>query len=343
MGSKMGPNYACLFVSYVEQQICEQYPGFTPQLHKRYIYDIAGAASCRREELEAFIDFVSNFHPALQFTSTITERELPLLDINLHISDDKIQTSIYYKETDNYYLLTTSISLLSIVITAYVLSLTTSFSACVVSAPTMMTSSWDLERCLPSSHCMRGYPCSSLENDLRRVATINRPDALRSSEQNDGTVGRVPLVLTYHSFNTQIRRFLLQNFRILSTDQQTRDIFPQPLFVAYKCDLNLTNMLVHSNDHSSTEQYGSCVCQRPRCHTCQYISSGTEIRGPNYSLSVRGHFTCQNSNLVYCTSCSYTVGQTSSASSVKLGWFYNLELFSQMDLTSILAIFELYF
>ena len=124
----MGPNYACLFVGYVEQQICEQHTGFTPQLHKRYIDDIAGAASCRREELEAFIDFVSNFHPALQFTSTITERELPLLDINLHISDDKIQTSIYYKETENYYLLTTSISLLSILITAYVLSLTTSVS-----------------------------------------------------------------------------------------------------------------------------------------------------------------------------------------------------------------------
>ena len=39
----------------------------------------------------------------------------------------------------------------------------------------------------------RGYPCASLENDLRRVATINRPDALRLSVQNDGIVDRVPL------------------------------------------------------------------------------------------------------------------------------------------------------
>ena len=66
MGSRMGPNYACLFVGYVEQQIREQYTGFIPQLHKRYIDDIVGAASCRRDELEDFIDFVSNFHPALQ-------------------------------------------------------------------------------------------------------------------------------------------------------------------------------------------------------------------------------------------------------------------------------------
>ena len=124
---------------------------------------------------------------------------------------------------------------------------------------------------------LRGYPCTSLENDLRRVATINRPDAIRSSEQNDETFDKVPLVLTYHPFNTQIKRFLLQNFRILSTDQQTRDIFPQPPFVAYKHDLNLRNMVLLSNDHSSTEQYGLRTSQRPRWHTCQY----TEIRGPN--------------------------------------------------------------
>lgn len=85
----MGPNnnYACLVVGHVEQQIREQYTGVIPQLHRRYIDDTVAAASCRREELEAFIDFVSNFHPALQFTSNITDTELPFLDINLRISD----------------------------------------------------------------------------------------------------------------------------------------------------------------------------------------------------------------------------------------------------------------
>ena len=89
----MGPNYACLFIGYVEQQIHEQYTVFIP--HKRYIGNVVGTASCQREELEAFIDFVSNFHPALQFTLTITETELPFLDINLVIiSEDRIQTCL---------------------------------------------------------------------------------------------------------------------------------------------------------------------------------------------------------------------------------------------------------
>jgi len=78
----------------------------------------------------------------------------------------------------------------------------------------------------------RGYPLTSLEQDLRKVTTIGRPEALTGSERADTTVDRVPLVMTYHQFNTQIKRYLLQNFCILSTAQQTRDTFPQPPIVA---------------------------------------------------------------------------------------------------------------
>ena len=51
MGSKMGPNYACLFVGYVEKQIMRQYRGFVPRLHKRYIDDVVEIACCSRVEL----------------------------------------------------------------------------------------------------------------------------------------------------------------------------------------------------------------------------------------------------------------------------------------------------
>ena len=77
MGSKMGPNYACLFVGYIEEQIARQYTGFVPQLHKRYIDDVLGVACCSRLELDNYINFVSNFHPALQFTHTISASDIP--------------------------------------------------------------------------------------------------------------------------------------------------------------------------------------------------------------------------------------------------------------------------
>jgi len=108
MGTKMGPNYACLFVGFIDERIHAQYTGFVPQLHKRDIDDVVGAAQCTRPELEQFIDFVCNFHPALQFTFTISELELPFLGIKLAITNNRIQTSIHYKETDTHnYICTT--------------------------------------------------------------------------------------------------------------------------------------------------------------------------------------------------------------------------------------------
>eukprot|EP00794_Sanderia_malayensis_P015465 gene15465-17049_t len=100
MGSKLGPSYACLFVGHQEQLIYESYHGPLPCLIKRYIDDIIGATSLPLTDLQKFIDYTNNFHPALQFTHTITEVSLPFLDILLTISGNQISTSIYYKPTD---------------------------------------------------------------------------------------------------------------------------------------------------------------------------------------------------------------------------------------------------
>ena len=194
MGSRIGPNYACLFVGYVEQQIREQCTGFIPQLHKRYIDDIVGVASCRRDELEDFIDFVSNFHPALQFTSTITETELPFLDISLCISEDRIQTSVFYKETDTHNYLHFSSFHLDHCKRAIPYSQFLRLRRLCSDDDDFMLKS----REMMEFFTQRGYPLTSLEQDLRRVTTIGLSNALTGSKLGDTTVDRVPLVITYH-------------------------------------------------------------------------------------------------------------------------------------------------
>ena len=55
MGTKMGPNYANLFVGFVEKQIFEQYTDPIPDYFGRYIDDCCGAKSCSCGEHEQFI------------------------------------------------------------------------------------------------------------------------------------------------------------------------------------------------------------------------------------------------------------------------------------------------
>ena len=95
MGTKMGPNYACLFVGHVESKMFQDYQGNKPELYKRYIDDVIGTTSGSHKDLQEFINFCSSYHPALKYTFEISETSIPFLDLRLSITDATITTSIH--------------------------------------------------------------------------------------------------------------------------------------------------------------------------------------------------------------------------------------------------------
>ena len=102
MGSRLGPNYACLFVGYVKERMLAEYTDRRPDLYKRYMDDVAGAASGSEQDLQQFLDFASKYQPKLVYTYSISSDKLPFLDIYMTPRDDRISTSIYYKDTDSH-------------------------------------------------------------------------------------------------------------------------------------------------------------------------------------------------------------------------------------------------
>ncbi|XP_078377902.1 uncharacterized protein LOC144661069 [Oculina patagonica] len=102
MGSKLGPNYACLFVGYVEEKMLAEYPSEKPELYKRFMDDVAGATSCSEQELQRFLEFASNYHPKIDYTWSVSADKFPFLDIYMIPRGNRIETSIYYKETDSH-------------------------------------------------------------------------------------------------------------------------------------------------------------------------------------------------------------------------------------------------
>ena len=102
IGTPFGPEYSCLAVGKQEIEISATNDDPFPEFHKRYIDDILGATSMSRENLDRFINFVSNFHPSFQYTFTVSEVSANFLDIKLCVKADAISTSVYYKETDSH-------------------------------------------------------------------------------------------------------------------------------------------------------------------------------------------------------------------------------------------------
>ena len=102
METEVSPNYACLFVGYVERKMLEYYQGKNPQLYKRYIADWLGASSGTQQDLENFIEFCSAYYPPLKYTFEISESLLSFLYLCLTISDARITTTIHCKPTDTH-------------------------------------------------------------------------------------------------------------------------------------------------------------------------------------------------------------------------------------------------
>ena len=298
VGSKMGPSCACLYVGYIEEQIRARYTGFVPQLHKRYIDDVVGCTQCSRHDLEQYIDYVSNFYPALQFTSTISELDLPFLGIKLRINGNKVQTSVYYKDTDTRnYLHYSSLHPGHCKRAIPYSQFLRRHRICSDDADFM-------KRAIEMKEYFRArdYSDNLANNDLRKVSNA-RSTLLTSTptSHNESTSNKVPLVLTYNPFNAGTRSIMLDNFNILSSDPEARRIFPEPPLVSYRRERNLGDILVNSSNASPSplppppEDAGSFPCQRPRCKTCKHITSQTFLQGPKSAHHIR--FTCSTTIL----------------------------------------------
>ena len=220
---------------------------------------------------------------------TISDTELSFLDITLRITDDHISTTIYYKDTDTH---------------TYLHHQSSHPSHCKEDLPRSQLlrlrrlCSEDSDFLEKGSEMVsffeqRWYSPACLQNDLQSIRRLDRVGVLNNHNPSNQRSERIPLVLTYHPLNERIKRILLRNFNILSSDPETRAVFPQPPLVAYRRDSSLRDILVHTSDSSqSSVQAGTSPCLHARCRTCHYISSDTSVRGPQYSFVIKKAFSC---------------------------------------------------
>ena len=77
-----------------------------------------------------------------------------------------------------------------------------------------------------------------------------------------------------------------------------------PSLTYYRRDQNIRDILVHTSMKSQSGfPAGRYPCGAPRCRTCAHVSATTIIDGQRHNITIRKHFTCKSSNVVYCISC----------------------------------------
>ena len=114
----------------------------------------------------------------------------------------------------------------------------------------------------------RGYPRSVVTNSQRRTQGISHERALGNSERGHRTPRRadkVPLVLTYHPKNQEVKKIFLKNFRILTDDPTTKEIFNTTPLCVYRRDAGLRDILVHSTLSSRADDTQATIARTFPC------------------------------------------------------------------------------
>ena len=101
IGTTFAPPYACIFMDQVKSKFL-QTQKFQPLVWFRYIDDIFFIWTHGEKSLKNFMMEFNNFNPNIKFTYEFSEASINFLDLNVKLSNCKLQTSSYAKPTDSH-------------------------------------------------------------------------------------------------------------------------------------------------------------------------------------------------------------------------------------------------
>ena len=89
------------FMTKFEDKYVYTYP-LQPKLWKRFIDDIFVIWPHGMDSLRKFTEHINTVHPAIKFTSDISETRISFLDLTIYIEQSKLYTRLYTKPTDRH-------------------------------------------------------------------------------------------------------------------------------------------------------------------------------------------------------------------------------------------------
>ena len=179
-----------------------EYSGIKRELYKRYMDDLAGAASCSEQDLTQFLTFASNFHPKLEYIWSISLVKLPFLDMYLMPRGDRISTSIYYEETDSRSYLNFKSS------HPFICKSAIPYSQ-FLRLRKICSEDDDFEESANSMETFfvaHGYPIHLVRDGRQKATSTPRANLLTGRDAHNRTTAtnRVPIVTTYNPKNTSV-------------------------------------------------------------------------------------------------------------------------------------------
>ncbi len=216
MGSKMAPNYACLYMGVFENDfILNESNSFFPKilLYKRYIDDI-------------FVNFTMECDPV----------SISFLDVSVYICDGKLHTDLYRKPTDRNTILRGDSFHPRPLIKSLPISQFKRVRRVCSTAESYSQQSTDLTK----RFLNRGYRKEWIDNAKKKVNETSQIQCLRTKHTNKTQFSNAPIcTIKYSALGAEFRRVLNKHWHIISSDPKLSCVFKNDPKLVFKRQSNL--------------------------------------------------------------------------------------------------------
>lgn len=216
MGSRFSPDYACLFMGYLEERYVWNNNPFYDNilLWKRYVDDVFCIFKGTVELFHDFLSHLNNMVDSIKFSAVIDVKSVSFLDTTVFLEGGTLSTSLYTKPTDK-----NSILHASSAHPTYLKRGLPYTQFLRIKRICTRESDFNNEiRKMYKQFSLRGYPSTWLNEALEKV---------HNNETTPKTVRRAPVVCTttYTRQSSLIKESIRKHWHILGSEPIGRVLF----------------------------------------------------------------------------------------------------------------------
>ncbi|GAA6073207.1 uncharacterized protein LOC114459639 [Tachysurus ichikawai] len=311
MGKRFAPSYANIFMAKWEEEALSAWP-IKPLHYFRFLDDIWGVWQESEKEFKEFVDHLNHFNESIKIKYSLHQSVVNFLDTVTYKGDDfknthKLQTRVYFKETDTHALLHKSSFHPRHTFKGVLKSQLLRFHR-ICSNPEDF---WEATKTLFGTLRKRGYSRSLLRNCLRRFLRGKIGEGVAQAENLE----IIPFVSTYSNYSVILNRRIKENFKKFTTKETGLD--KHKIISAYKKNNNLKDLLVKSQ-LTVQQVWKTKESNLPEFQPKRFITNPKSKQIYKIGPPLPQH-TSNCIYLIYCNKCNKQyVGETGSTLSIRM-------------------------
>ena len=262
------------------------------------------------------MNFCNTFHPTIKFTSELSAKEIPFLDVVVSITCGRLHTELYSKPADAHQLLHRTSCHPKYTKTSLPYGLPFRLNCICFSQKSLQKIITEPDDSLKA----RGYPNSIIERQIIRVLGIPRSEALKPRATMSNNKDRMPLVITYHPSLSKHSQILNKHLRILHSLDKCKKAIINVSLVVYRRNSMVVRSTLPPDRPPPRGSFACGMCRscdnkhdklcskpsNPDSHTDKGATFTSSSTGETYVINKR--LICQTENVVYlelltCTLC----------------------------------------